>query len=186
MDTSGIWSTQWMGVTAVLLQSILGGSWNYVVLLLVWGKAYMHKFLCTMPVNYILRFFCALNWKNSNLKHSHISGGVNFLGVRSRNHSQIFYEDVPHAKSQPTPIPDQMWTFLTSHQPEWTTPAWKEWLKISLQTPWHQALSGLTKLDSWITQSLLLCCWTPASRQQMELGRIVITCFCSCFSSKIT
>ena len=106
-------------------------------------RTLMHLLRC-------IHFFCAAN--DFKLRAEHIPGHLNILAdAISRNHLQVLFREVPLAQSQPSPIPEQLWTFVTSHQPEWRSPAWREWLQASSRTAWHQALSGLTRSDNQST-----------------------------------
>ena len=97
-----------------------------------------------------IHLFCAAN--DFKLRAEHIPGHFNVLAdAISHNHLQVLFRELPLAQSQPLPIPEQLWTFVTSHQSEWRSPAWREWLQASSQTAWHQALSRLTRLDNQST-----------------------------------
>ena len=97
-----------------------------------------------------IHFFCAAN--DFKLQAEHNAGRLNILAdAISRNHLQVFFKEVLHTQSQPTPIPEQLWTFLMSHQPEQRSPAWRQWLQISSRTAWRQALRGLAQSDSLST-----------------------------------
>ena len=99
-----------------------------------------------------IHFVCASN--DFKLRAEHIPGQAKTLAdAISRNHLQVFFSEAPQAQSQPSHISEQLWTFLTSRQPEWRSPAWQEWLQSSLRTAWSRALINLTALGRKSTRS---------------------------------
>ena len=101
------------------------------------GHTLMHLLRC-------IHFFCAVG--DFKLRAEHISGCCNTpADAVSRNHLQVFFEAVPQAHRLPVPVPAPLWNFLTSQQPEWRSPAWREWLRTSSQTAWHQAPARPTR-----------------------------------------
>ena len=99
-------------------------------------RTLMHLLRC-------IQFFCAVG--DFKLRAAHIPGSTNTpADAVSRNHLQGFFNAAPQVHRHPTPIPAPLWSFLSSQQPEWKSPAWRAWLRTSLQTAWRQALIGPT------------------------------------------
>ena len=63
-----------------------------------------------------------------SLKASHIAGKHNIAAdALSRDNIPRFFQQVPAAKKhRPTPVPDELQQLLIHHQPDWTSPTWRQ------------------------------------------------------------
>ena len=63
---------------------------------------------------------------NMSLVAEHIPGRHNEAAdAVSRNNLALFYQQVPGAEQLPTPIPQELWETLVTHQPDWTSVNWR-------------------------------------------------------------
>ena len=70
-------------------------------------------------------FFFTAHFQMS-LVADHIPGHHNEAAdAISRNNLTLFYQQVPEAEQLPTPIPQELWEILVTHQPDWTSINWR-------------------------------------------------------------
>lgn len=90
-----------------------------------------------------LHFFCAMH--DFKLRAEHIAGVHNTVAdAISQNNLLILFAQVPQAERLASPVPQELLQFLCSHQPNWQSPTWRDWLRSWSTTAWPTVLGDHT------------------------------------------
>ena len=90
-----------------------------------------------------LHFFYAMH--DFKLRAEHIAGVHNTVAdAISQNNLLILFAQVPQAERLASPVPQELLQFLCSHQPNWQSPTWRDWLRSWSTTAWPTVLGDHT------------------------------------------
>ena len=121
---TAVWGKSWAGRTVTAYTDNAA-----VVSIINSGRS---KDLLAMHLMRCLFFITATH--NCVVKAIHIQGKLNVAAdALSRNQLDVFFQQVPGAEKDPTPIHQDLIRMLVTNRPDWTSREWRKLLENSLQ-----------------------------------------------------